>query len=80
MPCLRLFGPARVAAGTGADQVEGATVAEVLDGARRRYGAPFDAVLATSTVWVNGAARPAEFPVGPDDEVAVLPPVSGGAR
>jgi len=30
------------------------------------YGAPFRTVLASARVWVNG------------DEVAVLPPVSGG--
>ena len=39
MAVLRLFAGARDAAGTGHDVVPGATVAEVLDAARTRYGA-----------------------------------------
>ena len=38
MAVLRLFAGAREAAGTGHDEVPGATVAEVLDAARTRYG------------------------------------------
>lgn len=54
-------------------------MAEVLDGARARYGDPFAAVLAGSRVWLNGEAAHDDDPVGAGDEVAVLPPVSGGA-
>ena len=78
MPTLRLFAQAREAAQTAVDDVPGATVAEVLDAAEGRYGAAFADVLGTCRVWVNGE------PAGPDttvvaaDEVAVLPPVSGG--
>jgi molybdopterin synthase sulfur carrier subunit len=75
---LRLFAGAREAAGTGRDQVDGATVGEVLDEARRRYGEAFAAVLVRSRVWRNGEPAAGEEPVGPGDEVAVLPPVSGG--
>ena len=76
---LRLFASARDAAGTGRDVVPGATVAEVLTEARRRYGDQFGAVLDDSRVWVNGDPVPEDTPVGDADEVAVLPPVSGGA-
>lgn len=79
MAVLRLFASARDAAGTGSDVVPGTTVAEVLDAASARYGTRFAAVLADSRVWVNGESVPADEPVGDDDEVAVLPPVSGGA-
>ncbi len=79
MPILRLFASAREAAGTGSDVVEGATVADVLDAARDRYGARFGEVLVTCRVWVNGDDIPLDAPVGDHDEVAVLPPVSGGA-
>lgn len=78
MPTLRLFAAAREAAGRSVDEVPGATVADVLDGARARYGEAFAAVLATSGVWVNGEPVDADAPVGEGDEVAVLPPVSGG--
>lgn len=79
MVVLRLFAAAREAAGTGRDQLPGATVGEVLDAARRRYGGDFDVVLSASTVWCNGETASSDQPVGEDDEVAVLPPVSGGA-
>jgi sulfur-carrier protein len=76
---LRLFAAARETAGTGEDTVVGATIGEVLDEARRRYGAGFAAVLDRSRVWRNGEPASLRDPVADDDEVAVLPPVSGGA-
>lgn len=78
MPRVRLFAAAREAAGTDRAELGGATVSEVLDAARGRWGAPFADVLAMSRVWVNGEPAGDDDPVGPDDELAVLPPVSGG--
>lgn len=78
MARLTLFGLAREAAGTRHDDVDGASVQAVLDEAVLRYGTRFADVLATSQVWVNGDECELSTPVGPDDEVAVLPPVSGG--
>ena len=75
---VRLFASAREAAGTGRDQLPGATVADVLAAASDRYGAGFDAVLGTCRVWVNGESADPHTAVGPHDEVAILPPVSGG--
>lgn len=80
MAVLRLFAAAREAAGTDRDHVAGATVAEVLAAARARYGDRFAAVLAASRVWVNGSPAGEGDAVGEGDEVAVLPPVSGGCR
>jgi molybdopterin synthase sulfur carrier subunit len=79
MPVLRLFAQAREAAGTGRDVVDGATVDEVLAHARARYGEGFAALLGTCRVWVNGEPATGADQVGPGDEVAVLPPVSGGS-
>ena len=79
MAILRLFASARDAAGTGRDTVAGATVADVLAEARHRYGASFAAVLDTAKVWLNGEPASLDDVVGEHDEVAVLPPVSGGA-
>lgn len=78
MPTLRLFASAREAAGTGRATVPGATVGEVLAAAVAAYGAHFADVLGTCKVWVNGDDADAATPVGDADEVAVLPPVSGG--
>jgi molybdopterin synthase sulfur carrier subunit len=79
MAVLRLFASAREAAGTGRDTVEGATVGAVLAEARRRYGDGFAAVLQGCRVWRNGEPAGEDDPVAPSDEVAILPPVSGGA-
>jgi molybdopterin synthase sulfur carrier subunit len=75
---LLLLGPAREAAGVRQDEIDGATVGEVLEKAVARYGSDFARVLAVSQVWVNGDVATAADVVEPYDEVAVLPPVSGG--
>ncbi|MFM8238552.1 MAG: MoaD/ThiS family protein [Actinomycetota bacterium] len=82
---LRCFAAAREAAGRGADDFsvgDDATVADLLSAAATRYGDGFAAVVRASRIWVNGD-EPAAGPdtrLAPDDEVAVLPPVSGGDR
>jgi len=78
VPTLRLFASAREAAGTARATIDGTTVGEVLDAARVRFGEGFAAVLASSRVWVNGEPAGDDSPVSDADEVAVLPPVSGG--
>lgn len=80
MAVLRLFAAARTAAGTARDLVPGHTVAEILASATERYGDGFAAVLPTCAVWVNGEPALPDHVVVDADEVAVLPPVSGGAR
>jgi molybdopterin converting factor small subunit len=75
---LRLFASAREAAGTGRDVIPGATVGEVLDGATARYGSAFASVLDGARVWCNGEPVDRRERVEDADEVAVLPPVSGG--
>jgi molybdopterin converting factor small subunit len=76
---LRLFASAREAAGTARDDVPGRTVGEVIDGATTRYGPAFAAVLDQCRIWRNGEPTERSVEVGERDEVAVLPPVSGGA-
>lgn len=75
---LLLFAAAREAAGTGREEVTGTTVGEVLADARVRHGTLFADVVASSRVWLNGEPTTDAEQVGPGDEVAVLPPVSGG--
>jgi molybdopterin converting factor small subunit len=78
MARLRFFGPVREAAGTPVDVIAGETVGDVLAAARERYGARFAEVAVTCRVWVNGEQADSAWSVGDDDEVALLPPVSGG--
>lgn len=77
---LRLFAQAREAAGTSRDEMSGSTVEEVVRAAGEKYGDRFVALLPTCRVWLNGEEVPPTTPVTDKDEVAVLPPVSGGCR
>ena len=52
---------------------------ELLAAAGDKYGARFVEVLQTCRVWVNGESATADTVLSARDEVAVLPPVSGGA-
>ena len=79
MPVLRLFAQAREAAGAARDVVDGDTVAQVLAAAEARYGEVFAALLPSCKIWVNGEPAHGSDPVADGDEVAILPPVSGGA-
>lgn len=78
MPTLRLFATVRVAAGTGRDTIEGETVDAVLTNAAAKYGEEFASLIPICRVWVNGQAAEPTSPVSVGDEVALLPPVSGG--
>ncbi|MEY3559074.1 MAG: hypothetical protein RL374_1780 [Actinomycetota bacterium] len=75
---IRFFAQAREAAGVGQAEIAGATVADVLDNAVIAFGEGLQRVIAMSKVWVNGEEVPRDHLVNDKDEVAVLPPVSGG--
>jgi molybdopterin converting factor small subunit len=78
MAQVRLFASVRDAAGIARDVVPGSTVDEVLTAATDRYGPDFAQLLQRCRVWVNGEPAEPQTPVVESDEVAVLPPVSGG--
>ena len=78
MARLRLFGPARQAAGVADADVAGHSVEEVLAAATTRDGAEFADVVIVSRVWVNGETASVDAPLADEDEVAIIPPVSGG--
>ncbi len=79
MAVLLLFGPARSAAGAGRVVIDAPTVSSLCEVARRRFGDGFASVLDASAVWVNGEPLDGDPSLVEADEVAVLPPVSGGA-
>ena len=78
MATLRMFASAREAAGTGRAEFAGSTVGEILTAAEASFGEAFARVLPSCKIWLNGEAADAADPVSAGDEVAVLPPVSGG--
>lgn len=78
MATLRLFANLRESAGTDRVDIEADTVAELLDTAADRFGDGFRSGLASSGVWVNGETADPATEIGAQDEVAVIPPVSGG--
>lgn len=78
MTRLLLLGPAREAAGVRQDEIDGATVGEVLEKAVALYGPDFARILSVSQIWVNGDVATTTDAVKPYDEIEILPPVSGG--
>lgn len=79
MAVLRLFANLREIAGTGRIELDAESVGEALDAAIDNFGDRFAAALASSQVWVNGDQAERTTSVGSADEIAVIPPVSGGA-
>jgi molybdopterin converting factor small subunit len=79
MATLRLFASVReAAAGERSITIDGATVGQVVDAACDKFGAHFSALIPTCKVWVNGEPAERDTVVHDQDEVAILPPVSGG--
>lgn len=79
MARLRLFANLRETAGTSQAEFPGTTVGDVLDAAKAAYGDEFARNMAIAKVWVNGNPATAGDAVTDLDEVALIPPVSGGA-
>ncbi|MBI2167963.1 MAG: MoaD/ThiS family protein [Actinobacteria bacterium] len=77
---MLLFAHAREAAGVSHDDIDAPTVGALLDAAAARYGETFSRLLPRCRVWVNGdePADGSDTTLTDTDEVAVLPPVSGG--
>jgi molybdopterin converting factor small subunit len=78
---VRFFAAARDAVGTRELTVAPQALGSLLEDLRSGHGPEFAAVLATARVWVNGE-DPTDGDatlLAPGDEVAILPPVSGGA-
>lgn len=78
MATLRLFANLREIAGTNQIEIDATSVGGVLETAIAQFGDRFEASLSTAQVWVNGDQADRATPVSAGDEIAVIPPVSGG--
>ncbi len=77
---VRLFAALREAADASEVEVSGKTVGDVVDALSDRFGDRFAAVAAVSSFVVNGERAARSTPIAEGDELALLPPVSGGAQ
>ena len=75
---VRLFAALRDLASTSEAEAEGDTVAEVVDALAARYGARVARVAAVGSVVVDGERAAPDTRLLGGEEVALLPPVSGG--
>lgn len=80
MAKLRLFASLREIAGTSRLDVPAGTVGEVIETANEKFGDDFARGMETARVWLNGDEAELSDPVSDDDEVVILPPVSGGSQ
>lgn len=79
MARLRLFANLRETAGTSVAEFPGQTVGDVLQAAQDAYGPEFSRGITIAKVWVNGEPADETERVTATDEIALIPPVSGGA-
>lgn len=75
---VRLFAALRELAGTNRTEADGRTVGDVVEALAALHGDRFAAIAAVSTFVVNGERATRSTVVAQGDEVAILPPVSGG--
>lgn len=75
-----MFANLREIAGASRVEIPGGTVGELVATAGERFGPDFARGVEASRVWVNGEEAAMTDPVSDDDEVVLLPPVSGGAQ
>ena len=76
---VRLFAALRELAGASEVEAEGRTAGEVADVLSTRFGERFGQIAAVGSLVVNGERADRITAVADGDEVALLPPVSGGA-
>jgi len=77
---VRLFAVLREMAGQSRLDVDGSTVDDVVRALGEKFGARFEEIARAGSVVVDGERAGFDLGLGGGEEVALLPPVSGGAR
>ncbi len=75
-----LFAALREIAGTAELDSSAVTVEDLVDELTARLGPEFGRILRAGAIVVNGSTAGSDQPLTRADEVALLPPVSGGRR
>jgi len=76
---LRLFASIREIAGTSSLEVDVNNVSDAITEACAQFGDDFAALVPSCRIWVNGNPAEPTDSVTAQDEIALLPPVSGGS-
>jgi len=76
---LRLFASIREIAGTSSLEVDANNVSDAITEACAQFGDDFAALVSSCRIWVNGNPAEPTDSVTAQDEIALLPPVSGGS-
>ena len=79
---VRLFAALREIAGSSwvdVEPAEPACATSVVDALSGTYGEEFERIARSGTVVINGEPAEWDRELAPGDEVALLPPVSGGS-
>lgn len=77
---VRLFAALRELAGSSRVDAQGATVGDVVEALSARFGDRFAGVARVGSAVVDGERADASTPLAEGQEMALLPPVSGGFR
>lgn len=80
MAKLRLFANLREIAGTSRLDVPAETIGDVVTTVNSKFGPDFERGMETARIWLNGEEAEITDEVTEDDEVVILPPVSGGSQ
>lgn len=78
MPAVLFFAQMRDLTGCRRAVMDSRTIDALIDEGGASFGPEFIALAATCAVWVNGETVPTNWVFSDDDEVAFLPPISGG--
>lgn len=75
---VRLFAALREIAGSNEVEAEGETVADLVEALGARLGERFAQIARAGSVVVDGERARPDTALEGDEEIALLPPVSGG--
>jgi MoaD family protein len=75
---IKLFAALRDIAGASEIEADAPNVATLREDLSAKFGDEFERILAAGAVIVDGEKVGPDRTLEPDDEVALLPPVSGG--
>jgi molybdopterin converting factor small subunit len=78
MAQMLFFGPAKSISKTSRIEISAQDIREALDVVINLYGPELEKLISCSRVWLNGIEVDWSTQVTQSDEIAIIPPTSGG--